>query len=246
MTDLEPARLLWKEGLPYSDKFQDCYFSAENGYAESLYVFMDHNNLPQRWMERSSFTIAETGFGTGLNFLTTLHEWRKSKTSSQRLTYFSIEKHPLLPTDLERALALWPTLATEAEDLFQHYPPLEAGPHFCSLPDCELILLFGDVAQQLQQITPPVDAWYLDGFAPAKNPKMWSSHGFEQLAQLTAEQGTFSTFTAAGFVRRGLQDVGFSVKKSKGFGRKREMLSGVKNIPDFLEKEPMDGETCRN
>lgn len=224
-----PSPIVWKGNLPYSPRFQDTYFSKEGGYAESEYVFLKHNQLPERWINKTSFVIAEAGFGTGLNCLMTLFHWNRTRHPHQTLKYISIEKYPLPLQELKKNLSLWPDLYSETTVLLNHYPPLEPGFHSIVLKSyhCELVLCFGDILEQLSQLPASVDAWYLDGFAPSKNPEMWTQSIFDHMAKLTNVEGTFSTYTAAGFVRRGLEQAGFVVKKSKGFGRKREMLYGT-------------------
>ena len=231
---VEPAELRWQGDEPHSVQFEDIYFCRGSGADESRYVFLQHNELPQRWSERDIFTIAEMGFGTGLNFLTTWQSWSESATEGQRLHFLSFEKHPLRKDDLKRALSAWPQFKELTEQLIDSYPPLIRGFHRISLDQGRVILtlMLGDVAELLPELHATVDAWYLDGFDPAKNPQMWSETLFHQLATKTAVGGTFATFTAAGWVRRGLQTAGFSVQRSPGFGQKREMLCG--HLPEAI------------
>lgn len=237
------ADIQWKHGQPFSTEFDDIYFSREGGLAETEYVFMQQNGLPERWKNRKKFVIAETGFGTGLNFLTTVLHWLKSTDANTCdnacLHYISFEKFPLRKADLVQALACWPELESVSGPLIENYPPAVKGFHRISLFDHRvvLMLIFDDAAASLPQLHANVDAWYLDGFAPGKNEDMWSDDIFKHIARTgtslsatsTNEKTgtTFSTFTAAGNVRRGLQEVGFDVDKVKGFGSKREMLRGV-------------------
>lgn len=207
--------------------FEDVYFSRAGGPAESEYVFLRHNGLPQRFEGADTFVIAETGFGTGLNMLLTCERWAQHAPAGAHLHLISFEKFPLRPEDLRRAHAHWPQLACWCERLQHHYPPLVPGWHRLPLArTIDLWLWFGDVHEGLADLDVTVDAWYLDGFAPAKNPDMWTGALFKQMARLSAPEATFATFTSAGRVRRGLQDAGFSVEKVPGFGRKREMLRG--------------------
>lgn len=227
---IEPAALVWRGDEPFSRAYDDIYFTSGAGLEESRYVFLRHNGLPGRWRGREVFTIAETGFGTGLNFLLTWQAWRECADASQRLDYLSVERHPLSRDDLARALALWPQLRELSAALLAQYPPPRGGAHRLEFDEGRvcLTLLFGDVARMLPPLRAAVDAWFLDGFDPAKNPRMWSREVYEQMARLCAEGGTFATFTAAGVVRRGLQAAGFTVLKAKGFGAKREMLHGYR------------------
>ena len=210
-----------------AETFGDVYFSRAGGPAESEYVFLRHNGLPQRFEKADTFVIAETGFGTGLNMLLTCAAWAERAPTEAHLHLVSFEKYPLRPDDLRLAHAHWPELARWCERLQRHYPPLLPGWHRLPMArNIDLWLWFGDVHEGLADLNVAVDAWYLDGFAPAKNPDMWTEPLFEQMARLSAPEATFATFTAAGVVRRGLQGVGFTVEKVPGFGRKREMLRG--------------------
>jgi len=225
---MKQANIEWKQGSPFSASFDDIYFSKDGGIAETEYVFLKHNGLPDLWKDQHQFVIAETGFGTGLNFLTTVKHWLETAGDESRLHYLSVEKFPLSKNDLKQALSVWPEFSELLDGLLEAYPPAVSGFHQLNLFDNRVILLlmFGDAEDMLSQLNTKVDAWYLDGFAPDKNPQMWTDTVFEQIARLSYESTTFSTYTVAGFVRRGLHDVGFKVKKVKGFGSKREMLTG--------------------
>ncbi|GAA3705794.1 bifunctional tRNA (5-methylaminomethyl-2-thiouridine)(34)-methyltransferase MnmD/FAD-dependent 5-carboxymethylaminomethyl-2-thiouridine(34) oxidoreductase MnmC [Oceanisphaera sediminis] len=235
------ASLDWNDqGTPVAAAFDDVYFSNDDGLAETRYVFLGHNGLPERWInhDRSLFVVAETGFGTGLNVLATWQafiDYRRQhpQGNTQRLHLISVEKFPLTHADLQQALGQWPELSILSERLLAEYPAAIGGCHRLHLADdvC-LDLWLGDVAELLPQmeagLAGKVDAWYLDGFAPSKNPEMWTPQLFAQLARLARSGATLATFTAAGFVRRGLNEAGFRVARVKGFGRKREMLAGVR------------------
>ncbi|MDE1481169.1 bifunctional tRNA (5-methylaminomethyl-2-thiouridine)(34)-methyltransferase MnmD/FAD-dependent 5-carboxymethylaminomethyl-2-thiouridine(34) oxidoreductase MnmC [Xenorhabdus bovienii] len=238
---ISSATLNWNEqGTPVSEQFDDVYFSNQDGLEETLYVFLKGNHFPQRFNthSRPDCIIAETGFGTGLNFLTL---WRAFSTFRQqypdtplkRLHYISFEKYPLTTADLKTAHQRWPELQVFSEELCQQWPLPLAGCHRLMLNNgaITLDLWFGDVNDLLPRInsnlTGKIDAWFLDGFAPSKNPQMWSEQLFTAMARFSRPEGTFATFTSAGIVRRGLQGAGFDVKKIKGFGHKREMLTGV-------------------
>lgn len=226
---LTPANVSFdKQGLPYSKEYGDYYFSRDDGLAESRYVFLQGNSLPQRWQARSQFSIAETGFGTGLNLLATWQSWMQQPGSCSCLHYIAIEKHPLNPEQLQQALALWPELAKFTQGLLAVYPhPIPGFHHRWLVPNFSLTLLFGDIAEILAQFNGQADAWYLDGFAPDRNPAMWKTEVLSLIARNSAAEATFSTFTAAGKVRRNLLQAGFAVSKAPGFGRKREMLYGI-------------------
>lgn len=222
--------------LPVSNEFEDIYFNNENGLAESRYVFLQHNDLPQRWQSHSgtTFHIAETGFGTGLNFLATWALFLEQAPPSLRLHFTSFEKYPLAATEMRRALQHFPELSALSEQLIAILPSAHEGCHRIQFAQGRIILdlWYGDIHQQLPNWLPhakdTVDAWFLDGFAPDKNPQMWHPTVYQAMAQSCRTHGSFATFTAAGAVRRGLQEAGFEVSKVKGFGRKREMLRGVK------------------
>ena len=223
-----PDLVFDQQGLPYSVEYGDHYFSRQNGLAESRYVFLHGNELPQRWQAREQFSIGETGFGTGLNLLATWQCWGQQPGICKRLHYVSVEKHPLDRAQLQQALALWPELESYARRLLAAYPECVPGFHRLHLShNLTLTLLFGDVSELLAQLQARIDAWYLDGFAPARNPAMWQPEVFRLVAQNSVPGATLSTFTAAGMVRRGLLEAGFEVTKQPGFGPKREMLRAI-------------------
>lgn len=228
---VSPARVQWDDnGQPISSAYDDVYFSRQSGLEETRYVFLQHNQLEQRFSDLTDgdhFTIAETGFGTGLNFLTAWQLWQQQAPAHARLHFVSVEKHPLSKADLTQALALWPELTDLASPLIERFPPPCPGFYRLQLSDqVSLTLLYADAIDAFQSLKASVDAWFLDGFAPAKNPDMWTQALFEQMARLSKSGTTFSTFTAAGMVRRGLQKAGFHVNKVKGFAHKREMICG--------------------
>ncbi len=228
---LQAARIHWREGgTPEADAFGDVYFSCDGGLAESEYVFLKHNGLPARFAQADeAFFIVETGFGTGLNALLTFAHWQHSAPPEATLHFISFEKFPLRRADLARAHAAWPELASQAQRLQAGYPPLTPGWHHVAMgPNMQLWLWFGDVHDGLADLDVPggVDAWFLDGFAPSKNPDMWAPPLYTQMARLSHADTTVATFTAAGSVRRGLQAAGFNIEKVPGFGRKREMVRG--------------------
>ena len=222
------AEIEWNNGTPRSAEFGDIYFSAADGVAETRYVFLQQNELPQRWKEAGSFIIAETGFGTGLNFLVTMMAWLQSAVDDACLHFISIEKNPVSPEDIARLVRNWPELKPCADQLLSAYPPPLPGMHMIDLADgrVKLYLMFDEVEYALQQIDCKVDAWYLDGFAPTRNPQMWSERVFELIGRHTRVGGSFATYTASGDVRRGLTAAGFVVQKAQGFGDKRDMLKG--------------------
>ena len=228
-----------QENTPISDKFDDVYFSNQDGLSESHYVFLEGNQLWERWVhyQEAHFVIAETGFGTGLNFfaVTTLfREFRQKYPDSplKRLYFISFEKYPLPLDALEQAHLAYPQFSCLAQHLQQHWLNPIQGCYRFHFDETTLDLWFGDVAENLPQLgdymNSKIDAWFLDGFAPSKNPDMWNEHLYQQMFRFTKLQGTFATFTAASAVRKGLENAGFNIKKRKGFGKKRECLSGQK------------------
>ena len=226
--------LAWQDGLPYSTRFGDVYFSAGSGLEETRHVFLAGNQLAQRFAALSSgesFTIGETGFGTGLNCLSAWQLFEKCAPPGASLDYFSIEKFPLADEELRAALALWPELKELTDALAMRWRRRVPGWNRWNLAGgrMRLTLAFCDVAEALSEASGKIDAWFLDGFSPAKNPEMWVQPVLEHLARLSNTGATLATYTAAGWVRRGLQQAGFHVERTPGYGRKREMLRG--NLP---------------
>lgn len=228
-----------QENTPISDKFDDVYFSNQDGLSESHYVFLEGNQLWERWVhyQEAHFVIAETGFGTGLNFfaVTTLfREFRQKHPDSplKRLYFISFEKYPLLLDALQQAHLAYPQFSHLAQHLQQHWLNPIQGCYRFHFDETTLDLWFGDVSENLPQLgdymNDKIDAWFLDGFAPSKNPDMWNEQLYQQMFRFTKPQGTFATFTAASAVRKGLENAGFDITKRKGFGKKRECLSGQK------------------
>jgi tRNA 5-methylaminomethyl-2-thiouridine biosynthesis bifunctional protein len=223
------AALEWRDGLPYSTAFDDVYFSSDNGLLETEYVFIQGNALVERWqsLADNNFTIMETGFGTGLNFLCACKYWLEHAPANAVLLFTSVEKYPLSHTDMHKALQHWPALKPIADQLLAQYESLLNTGNASLFNDrVTLQMLFGDATECLSELDVKADAWFLDGFAPSKNPDMWQQALFEQLARLSHINSTFATFTSAGIVRRGLNAAGFEVHKQPGFGKKREMICG--------------------
>ncbi len=239
------ANLQWRDGQPYSSDFDDVYFSTDHGMLETEYVFIHHNQLQERFerLQQAEFCIAETGFGSGLNFLITAKHWLELSRPDQTLYFYSVENTPLSLDDIIRAQNFWPELKVLAESFQQQYQVASYGFHTFDLFDgrVKLILMLGDVEVMLAQLSARVDAWFLDGFAPGCNPDMWNENVFLQIQRLSQQGTTFSTYTAAGFVRRGLMEKGFTVEKVSGTGKKRHMLAGVIKQPiknNFYSQQP--------
>jgi tRNA U34 5-methylaminomethyl-2-thiouridine-forming methyltransferase MnmC len=224
--ELAPPTLDWRDGvIPVATSFDDPYFSLAGGLAETRHVFLDGNGLPGRFTD--GFHIAELGFGTGLNLLATV----LAHTGPGHLRYTSFEAFPLPATDIARALQAFPKLARIAPDFLRQ---VSAGATELHFPNLTATLILGDARDTLPLWAGRADAWFLDGFSPAKNPELWSPDLMCEVARHTAPGGTFATYTAAGHVRRALAEAGFAVTRQPGFGRKRHMTTGR------LE-EPRDG-----
>ena len=226
---LEPARLILdEEGTPISETYSDIYHSAAGGHAQAKHVFLAGNGLPERWQGRENFTILETGFGLGINFMATWLVWRSDPQRSPRLQFISLEKHPFGVADLAVAHAACPEFAMLAEELRKNWPPLCGGEHRLELDGGRVILrlVFADAVDTLPALDVAADAFYLDGFSPARNPDLWSPTLCRSLARLACDGATLATWSVAGSVRRALIDSGFAVEKRPGFAGKRQMLVG--------------------
>ncbi|MEL6324063.1 MAG: tRNA (5-methylaminomethyl-2-thiouridine)(34)-methyltransferase MnmD, partial [Pseudomonadota bacterium] len=231
----------WRDdGTPVETGMNDIYFSVEDGLAETQETFLKACGLPERWAERSCFTIAELGFGTGLNFLAAWQLWRQTRPFPEaRLNYVSFEGFPMRATEAERALARWPDLAPLATDLLRQWPVRARGIQRCHFPDGVVLTLhIDDIETSLAQSELQADAWFLDGFAPAKNDKMWHAARFPEIASRSAQGARLGTYTVAGAVRRGLSDAGFDVAKVPGHGRKRERLEADVRDPPTQVADP--------
>ena len=216
MRDQRPE-LEWKAGVPVSTRFDDPYFSLADGLAETRHVFLAGNGLPGRFAP--GFRVAELGFGTGLNLLAALAAWRDSATPGP-LRYTSFEAFPISAAEMLRAQAAFPELAPLAAELA---PFWAAGAREIELADLRFRLVVGDARRSVPGWTGTADAWFLDGFAPARNPELWEPALLAAVARRTAPGGTAATYTAAGHVRRALAAAGFEVTRAPGFGTKRHM-----------------------
>ncbi len=238
---LVPATLAFRDGTPYSAAYGDVYHSAAGGPAQARHVFLGGNSLPGRWAERSRFVILETGFGFGLNFLATWQAWRRDPRRCARLHYVSIEKHPFTLPDLQVLHGKY-EFRTEAAELHARWPVLVPGAHRLELDGGSVVLtlFFADVALA-RDLRLAADAFFLDGFAPAKNPDMWSPQLMRALSRLAAPGATAATWSVASAVRGALEATGFAVEKRPGFGDKREMLAATQTrsciIQSSLEKK---------
>ncbi|MEM6463927.1 MAG: tRNA (5-methylaminomethyl-2-thiouridine)(34)-methyltransferase MnmD [Pseudomonadota bacterium] len=220
----------WHPGdMPYSRRFGDHYYSNADGRGECEYVFLNGNGLPQRWDDGADFLIAELGFGTGLNFCETWRHWKQKQISNGRLTFVSFEKHLLGKSDISRALGVWPELALFSQQLLVHWSAATSAFVRIDFDDTiALELHVGDVHDCLPGWKDAANAWFLDGFAPARNPDMWSAELMSAVYQHTVPGGSVATYTSAGWVRRNLEAAGYAVEKRPGFGGKREMTVGTR------------------
>ena len=259
---ITPAKIDWQiddtgNRVPVSGEFDDVYFSHADGLAESRHVFLSHNQLPERLAKlkpMQCFTVAELGLGTGLNLLATWQLWRQLRErhphlATARLHFITTEKFPIPLADLTQILNLWGRRAPELTDLIEQllaaYPPLIAGSHRLNFFDDNLTvdMWFGDAANSFAKLTsdtalktnPHVDAWYLDGFAPSCNSTLWAENIFAHMQRLSRPNTTAATYSCAGVVKRALKAHGFQIKKVKGFGRKREMLTAIMTAVDNEE-----------
>lgn len=230
MTDSKNLRpeLTWLENdIPVSTQFDDSYFSRLDGRAETQEVFIAGNGLPDRWANEKSFTIAELGFGVGLNFLETLRQWQETGSPEAELHFISFELYPVEAAEIAKATQRWPELETLTNQLITYWPP-KPGQNSFSFENAHLHLHIGDAGETIKNWAGTAEAWYLDGFSPAKNPELWDLELLKEVCNHTSPDGTFSTYTSAGWVRRNLEAAGFTVSKVPGFQYKKERLQGIR------------------
>ena len=229
---LVPATLAFRDdGTLVSPAYGDIYHSAAGAIAQANHVFVAGNGLPARWQQRRTFTIVETGFGTGCNFLATWAAWRDDPARCERLHFVSVEKHPFSREDLRRAAAhivANTTISANVDELADAWPPLVPGLHRLEFDAGRVVLtlVFGDALERLPTLVARADAFYLDGFAPSKNADLWSIDVFRALARMADERATFATYSSSGVVKRALDEAGFAYRKVDGFAGKRAMLVG--------------------
>lgn len=221
----EYAQLDWRDGkIPVARRFDDPYFSLDDGIAETGHVFLAGNDLPMRFA--AGFRIAELGFGTGLNLLCAWKAWEEAGQTTP-LQFTSFEAFPMAPEDITKAQSAWPELQVHAARFAQLW---DGAAGILDAPTLSARVIYGDARQTLPNWAGKADAWFLDGFSPAKNPELWGADLMAQVASHTAKGGSFATYTAAGHVRRALASAGFQVTRSAGFGRKRHMSRGFLEI----------------
>lgn len=229
----------WHDGdMPYSKQFGDHFYCRTDGRMECGHVFLAGNTLPERWLERRSpagdsmnpdFRIGELGFGTGLNFCETWRQWKLFRAPGAHLHFMSFELYPMKREEIDRALSRWPEIEAERRALTAAWPDAPAEKVDLSMDDqTRLTVVCGPALEGVTGADPGFNAWFLDGFAPSRNPDMWSPELMRAIYEKTAPSGTFGTYAAAGFVRRNLQTAGFTVERRPGFAGKREMLCGKK------------------
>lgn len=243
---IKNASISWKNNAPFSNDYQDIYFSTENGLKESIHVFIQGNQLIERWLKNltaqaSQFVIGEIGFGSGLNFLLTWAFWEKHAPKHAKLHFYSVENNPLTRADLEKCISIWPSIQQYGLQLLENYPILTTGIHSLhfaenrvnlhlmvgdALPSFQNLLHSGDPQFEQLQRQAFFDAWFLDGFSPKNNPDAWSYELFVTLSMLSNKNTTLSSFSVAGTVKKALQEAGFVIKKSTGFGQKKHNLVG--------------------
>lgn len=236
---MQYTNLTWRNGHPYSDMFDDIYYSSDetegiSGESEFNHVFFESNGLPGRWQDSDKFVIAELGLGSTLNCLLTIRQWLKyldENKGNKCLHYIALEKYPLSPDVIVKLISKYPDLKDFCDELIRVYPPAVKGSHVRYLFNNKIVIhyKFMDAYEALENEQYNVDAWFLDGFSPAKNPEMWSEKLFAKVAQNSHCKTSCSTYTSAGYVRRNLQQVGFDVCKVAGYGRKRTMLVATFN-----------------
>jgi tRNA U34 5-methylaminomethyl-2-thiouridine-forming methyltransferase MnmC len=227
--EIRALALEWIDGdMPYSPAFGDHFYCREDGRAECGHVFLGSNGLPERWADSGRFVIGELGFGTGLNFCETWRVWR-SEPRTGSLHFISFELHPMARDSIDKALSRWPEIDAERKALTAAWPDAPEGVVTLELADdVRLSVICGDAFSNLETSEQVFDAWYLDGFAPSRNPAMWSEEILKAVFDHTRTGGSFATYAAAGFVRRNLSAAGFAVERRPGFAGKREMLCGRK------------------
>jgi len=229
----ETTSVTWNEaGEPVSTQFEDTYYSKTNGQAETDFVFIQCNRLPERWADGEGLKIGELGFGTGLNFLETWRQWKQIRPADDVLIFESLEGFPLTKEEMAKALAAWENLEEESAIMLAAMPdvwPTDGASLRLELdPQTRLIIHFGMAEDVIEKFDSDQSAWFLDGFAPARNEGMWAKNLIQKVYEKSVLGGTFSTYTSAGWVRRNLETAGFVVEKTKGYAGKRAMSIGHK------------------
>lgn len=215
--------VIWRgDGPPVSARFDDSYFTRGDALAEARHVYLAGNDLPDRF--RPGFQVAELGFGTGLNALTAALDWRRAGMEGA-LRFTSFEAYPMAATDMARALGPWAEIAPLAGELIAAWA---AGERRISLPGLDLLVIEGDARETLPRWEGLADAWFLDGFSPARNPELWEPGLMTAVAAHTAPEGSCATYSAAGAVRASLEASGFAIRRVPGYGAKKHMTRGLR------------------
>jgi len=232
---ITPVRLEFQETrTPYSPMFKDVYFQAEQGIEESTYIYLNGTGFSEACKnrpEQKQFTVGEIGFGVGLNFLLSYRHFLEHSKPDQKLTYLSVEKYPIHLEDLVSLYSRFPELSSVSKDLLDQYPVLTPGFHSLSLSGgrVKLILMLGDAHELFPQVelagNPGIEFWYLDGFAPSRNPDAFQDTIFASLSRISFPNACGASFTTASWVRRSLESLGFKINKRPGFGKKRECMT---------------------
>lgn len=234
---VDAQTLDWHDGdMPYSQEFGDHFYCREDGRLECGHVFLGGNGLPERWQaiagQDGTFRIGELGFGTGLNFCETWRQWKTERLPGTELHFHSFELFPMKGEEIDRALSRWPQIDAERKALVAAWPAIDGdtkGAITIRTDDqTTLTVHCGPALEGVEKAPVTFDAWYLDGFAPSRNPAMWSAELMQLVFDRTVPGGSFATYAAAGFVRRNLVAAGFAVERPPGFAGKREMLRGNK------------------
>ena len=214
-TAIVPGRWRFNEadGQPFSLEYDEPYPPLGSTLARAREVFVAGSGLPARWQAKRRFVVLETGFGLGGNFLATWDAWRRDPQRCAQLHFLSVERHPLTCADLARVHQASP-LRELADALIAAWPPLTPNLHRLGFDggQVQLLLALGDVAAWLPEWVAQVDAFFLDGFAPARNPQMWQPRLFKALARLAVPGATVAASTAEPAVRAGLKTAGFDVQ----------------------------------
>ena len=235
MAEITKANIEWRDGqLPVSVRFNDPYYSLNNGLAETEHVFINGNNLPSRLTKNTKFHVAELGFGTGLNFLATWKLYKEIAPQNSGLIFSSFEQYPLTKLDIAQALKPFAGIEHFLKLLLEQWPEVVPSEDISiSFGSVRLNVYIGDANDKIAALKQPVDAWYLDGFSPAKNPELWGDELMKNVGAKTKIGGSFSTYSAAGWVRERLFNAGFEVERIAGYGRKKHMSIGYKREPVF-------------
>jgi tRNA 5-methylaminomethyl-2-thiouridine biosynthesis bifunctional protein len=225
-----------EDGEVHSKVFSDIYWTKKNAYEEKKYVFVNSIQIEKLWNDKKFFCILELGFGAGINFLTTLRRWNKTKESNQSLNFISFEKFPISKSVLKEIYKEYPQIKFLGLRLLEEYTNLENGIHILEFREfnVQLTLIIGDIENEFFNFEKKVDVFYLDGFSPNKNSELWSQSIFEHLIFLSHKKSIFTTYSSAGLVKKNAVQAGFEISKKKGFGFKRDMLIGTPNS-NFIE-----------